>query len=456
MTDQRLQALAQHPVARLLWQYSLPSVVGMLIWSIYNVVDRIYIGQGAGPEAISGLAITFPVMNLAAAMGVLVGVGSAARTSIFLGAKQQAKAERVLGNALVLTLIIGTIYTLCFGIWLKPILRAFGATDVTMPYAYDFMIWMLPGLVVTNLCFSFNNIMRASGYPMKALVTNLLGAVLNVILDPIFIFGFDMGIKGAAIASDISMFVAAAFVMWHFCRRSSTVHFRRGIYRIDWRIVWGMVSLGAAPSVVNAASCLITMIVNTSLVHYGTDIDVGACGIFITFTSLLTSVVVGLNMGMQPIVGYNYGAGNLHRLTGAFALATYWATGICTLGCVVGMLWPDVIARAFTSDPGLIRVTDNGFRHALFMFWMVGFQVISTGFFQSIGKAAQSIILGLARQVIFMYPLLKILPHYCQLNGVWLSFPLSDILATLVTIVLILLQFRQLRSLPVAIENVST
>lgn len=416
----------------------------MLIWAFYNVVDRIYIGQGAGPEAISGLAVTFPVMNLSAAMGVLIGVGASARTSILLGAKDKERAERVLGNSLVLTLVIGTLYTLCFGVWLDPILMAFGASATTLPYAHDYMIWMLPGLVATNLCFSFNNIMRASGYPMKALVTNMLGAILNVVLDPIFIFWLDLGIKGAAIASTISMYIGAAYVMWHFCKKSSIVHFRRGIYGLDWNLIGNIMALGIAPSVVNAASCFITMKVNTSLVEYGSDIDVGACGIFVTYTSLLTSIVVGLNQGQQPIIGYNYGAGNVTRLKGAYYLATIWATVICAAGCFFGLLWPQLIARCFTSDPGLTDVTVNGLYHSLWMFWAVGFPITTTGFFQSIGKATESIILSLARQIIFMYPLLYILPSFWGIDGVWLSFPVSDIFAVGVSVAMIWMELNKI------------
>ncbi len=436
--------LATKPIGKLLWHYSLPSVAGMLIWAFYNVVDRIYIGQGAGPEAISGLAVTFPVMNLAAAMGVLIGVGASARTSILLGAKDYDRAQRLLGNSLVMTLIIGTFYTLCFGVWLDPILMRFGASEATLPYAHDYMIWMLPGLVITNLCFSFNNIMRASGYPVKALITNMLGAILNVILDPIFIFALDLGIKGAAIASTISMYIAAGYVMWHFCKPDSILHFCRGIYRLDWKLVANIMGLGIAPCVVNAASSFINMKVNTSLIAYGNDIDVGACGIFVTYTSLLTSIVVGLNMGQQPIIGYNYGAGNVTRLKGAYYLATIWGTAVCTAGCLFGFFHPEMIARCFTSDPRLIDVTVNGFHHSLWLFWSVGFPITSTGFFQSLGKVPQSIVLSLARQILFMYPLLYILPHYFGLNGVWLSFPVSDIFAIAVSIILIWKEFNKI------------
>lgn len=442
-----IDELAHKPIGRLLWQYSAPAVVGMLVMSLYNVIDRIYIGRGVGPEAISGLAITFPVMNLSAAMGVLIGAGASARTSILLGAGDRQGAQTILGNALILTLVIGTTYTLLFGYFIDEILLAFGASPATLPYARDFMLWILPGMLVINLCFSFNNIMRASGYPMRAMVTMILGAVLNIAIAPIFIFALDLGIKGAAIASDISMAISAAFVMAHFMRKESNVHFCRGIYRLKLPVVWSIITIGAAPSLVNAAACLINMTVNVSLVKYGSDLDVGAAGIFITYTSLIVTFVVGLCMGMQPIIGYNFGAGKIHRLRRTYLLACATGSGICTAGCIFGLLFPRLIASVFTTDSHLIEVTANGLQTALVMFWMVGFQVISTGFFQSIGRATESIVLSLSRQIIFLYPLLKILPEYFGLNGVWMSFPISDTLATMVTLALITWQFIKINRL---------
>ncbi len=446
-SSQRLNELATVSPGKLLWQYSLPAVVGMLVMSLYNVVDRIYIGRGVGADAISGLAITFPVMNLCAAFGVLIGAGASTRISILLGAGDLGGAARVLGNALTLTLSIGVAYVSLFGYFLKDLLIAFGAGPATLPYAYDFLWHLLPGMLMINLTFSFNNIIRASGYPIRAMFTMIIGAVLNVGLAPLFIFYFDMGIKGAAIASDISMTISMIFVMAHFCRKNVTVRFRSGTYMPSRRIIWAIVSIGAAPSLVNAASCLINILINKSLVSYGTDLAVGAAGIFVTYTSLLTTFVLGMCLGMQPIVGYNYGAGNLHRLKRTFYLAAGVATAICTAGCLFGLCCPDLIARTFTVDPTLIQVTVNALRHALPMFWMVGFQIISTAFFQSIDKAGKSIILSLVRQVIFLIPLLVVLPRYFDLNGVWLSFPTSDCLATIVTIILIAVQMRKLNSL---------
>lgn len=446
MDSENLRQLREGSIPKLLWQYGAPAVTGMVVTSLYNIIDRIYIGQGVGPEAIAGLGITFPVMNLSAAMGVLIGAGAAARTSIMLGANDNEGAGKVLGSSLVLTLVIATVYTSLFGFFIDDILMAFGASEVTLPYARDFMLWMLPGMLLTNLCFNLNNIIRASGYPMRAMMTMVIGAGLNIIIDPIFIFTFDMGIQGAAIATDISMLVSTLFVVAHFCRRDSVVRFRRGIYGIDWRVIYGIVSIGAAPSLVNAAACVINITINNSLRTYGNDLYIGAASIFITYTSLLVTFVLGIGLGMQPIAGYNYGAGNTRRVRRVYWLAVGIATAISTAGCVIGMLWPGVIARMFTSDAELTSVTEQGIHTALWAFWMVGFQSISTGFFQSIGKAGKSIIMSLLRQVIFMYPLLLILPGRIGLSGVWMSFPVSDTLATVVTVGLIAWQLRHLES----------
>lgn len=448
----RLHELATVGVGRLLWRYSVPSVIGMLVMALYNVVDRVILGQVVGPTAIAGLTVTFPVMNLTTAIGVLVGVGACTRVSILLGEKRFYDAGRVLGNALVLTLINGAIYLTLFAIFMDDLLLLFGASSATLPYARDFMMWILPGLLMINLSFGFNNIMRASGYPIKAMFTMIIGAGLNIVLAPVFVYWLDMGIKGAAIATDISMFVSMAFVMSHFTSKKSTLHFTRGIYGLRLRTIWAIVSIGAAPSIVNAASCLINIIINHALYANGGDNAIATAGIFVTYTSLITTVVLGLNMGMQPILGYNYGAGNLGRLKRTLLLASFTATLICTLGQIGGQLAPDMIARAFSGDATLISVTAASLPVAMTCFFTVGIQIISTGFFQSIGKAGKSIILSLTRQVLFLIPLLLTLPSMFGLRGVWMSFPASDVCAFCVTVLLLWIQLRSLErnSAPVA------
>lgn len=442
----KLQELETQPVGRLLWEYSLPAVVGMLVMSLYNVIDRVFIGHGVGPDAIAGLAITFPVMNLSSAIGVLIGAGASARISILLGAKDRRGAEMVLGNSLVLILFNATVYLTIFAIFIDDILLAFGASRATLPYARDFMLWMLPGMLLMNLMFSFNNIMRASGYPMRAMITMFISAGINIALAPVFIFVLGWGIKGAAIATDISVAISVVFVMGHFMRKSSNLHFQPGIYRLRWHIVASIIAIGAAPSVVNAAGSVINMIINTSLYQYGGDAAVAAAGIFTTYTSLLTTVVVGLCQGMQPIIGYNYGAGRLDRLKRAFWLAVAAGSVVTTLGCVFGLICPTHIARVFTIDMTLINVTAHGLSIALLAFCVVGFQIVSTTFFQSIGKAGKSIFLSLTRQVLFLIPLLLALPRSFQLDGVWASFPTSDVFATIVTVAMIWWEFRAINS----------
>lgn len=448
----KLRELSDSPVGRLLWRYSLPAVVGMLVMSLYNIIDRIFIGQGVGPEAIAGLAITFPVMNLSAALGVLIGAGGSARLSILLGAKDFNGARRTLCSSLILLLIIVCCYLCCFAIFIDEILIAFGASEVTLPYARDFMIYILPGMFMTNFAFTFNNFMRASGYPVKAMITMLIGAGCNLILAPIFIFYLDMGIKGAAIATDISMMISAYFVLSHFFSSKSTLHFTkdRDLYKLRAKIVLPVLSIGAAPSVVNAAACFINVIINKSLYQYGGDMAVAAAGIFTSYTSLMTMVVVGICQGMQPIIGYNYGAGKIGRLRRTYWLAVAVSTVIVSTGQTIGLLFPDYIGRAFSGDAELIRETARCLHISLMAFTVVGFQVVSTTLFQSIGKAKASIFLSLTRQVLFLIPLLLVLPPRMGLDGVWTAFPLSDLVATLVTAVMVSWQLTKFRKAAVA------
>lgn len=445
----RLNELSTVSPARLLWRYCLPAVVGMMVMSLYNIVDRIFIGQGVGPEAIAGLAITFPVMNLSAALGVLIGAGGSARISILLGMGDREGAKKVLGNALVLLSIIIACYLTVFAVFIDDILRAFGASDITLPYARDFMLYILPGMFMTNFAFTFNNFMRVTGYPVKAMITMFIGAGINVALAPAFIFWMGWGIKGAAIATDISMFISALFVMSHFFSRSSELHFERDsrMYRLNLRVMIAIISIGAAPSLVNAAACFINVIINKTLYTYGGDIAVGAAGIFTSYTSLMTMVVVGICQGMQPIVGYNYGAGLFHRLRNTYWIAVAVSTVIVTTGQLVGLFFPDSIARAFTTDPHLIDVTATCLGNALLAFTVVGFQTVSTTLFQSLGKAAASIFLSLTRQVLFLMPLLFILPPRYGLVGIWWSFPASDIFATVVTTVMVVYELRYIARL---------
>lgn len=442
--EERLKELASAPVGKLLWKYSVPAVVGIMVMSLYNIIDRIFIGQGVGPDAIAGLAITFPVMNVSAAFGVLVGVGASSRISIVLGGGYKRMAEHILGNSIVMTLVFGTFYIAMFGVFMDPILRLFGASDVSLPYARDFMMWILPGLMFNNLTYSYNNVMRATGYPTKAMVTMFIGAGLNVILAPIFIFWFGWGIKGAAIATDIAMGTSMVFVMAHFFNKKSLIHFTPGTYRLQRKVLYPIFAIGAAPCIVNTAGCLVNAVINHKVFDYGGDSAVAAISIFTSITGLIVTFVIGVCQGMQPIVGYNYGAKRYDRLKRTFWLTVLVTTAACTLGCVLCEAAPGLIARMFTTDGPLIRETVNALRLTIWMFWAVGFQIVVTNFFQSIGEAGKSIFMSLTRQVIFLLPMLFTFPAFWQLNGVWLSFPISDAFATLVAAVLITIELRKI------------
>lgn len=444
----RLKELATAPIGRMLFKYSLPAVVGTVVMAAYNIIDSIVIGHAIDdPNVVSGIAITFPVMNLATALGMLIGAGAATRVSIALGQKDMKRAEMILGNSVLLTVIIGIIYMSVFAIFMDPILRMFGASDNSLPYAHEFLMWVLPGMVLMNLTFSYNNVMRASGYPRKAMYTNLIGAFLNMILAPLFLFGFKMGIRGAAIATDISMLVTAFFVMGHFFNQKNDLVFKRGTFRFNWAIIKSVLYVGMSPFLINVAGSAINAIVNNSLLHYGGDNAIAAVVVFNRYVTVFVFVVVGICQGMQPILGYNYGAGLFKRLFRTVGLAAGSGLVITTAGAILGQLIPETVARMFMQDPQQIEAAKNCLHFTLLGFWMVGFQIVGTNFFQSLGMAGRSIFLSLTRQVIFMIPLLLILPPHWGLNGVWCSFPISDCAATVATIILLYREMRRIKRL---------
>ncbi len=444
MQSNSLNDLAMRPVGHLLWHYSLPAVVGMVVMAMYNVVDRIFIGQVVGPEAIAGMALTFPLMNITTAIGVLVGGGSAARISIVLGRRDKSRAELILGNAATLTFINAAAYIAIFAIFIDPILMTFGAGEATLPYARSYMLWVLPGLLLTNIAFGLNNVLRSTGYPTRAMVTMLIGSAVNIALDALFVLVLDWGMVGAAVATDIAMLVSAIFVVQHFLRRDVNLRFTSGTYRLKRDVVLDIITLGASPAIVNAAACMINALINRSLAEYGGDIAIGAVNIFITYTSILTTIMVGINMGLQPILGYNYGAGNLHRLRRALIIAGAASTLLSILGSAGGLFGAREIARAFTTDAYLIDVTVHCLHNATWAFSLVGVPIVATCLFQSIGASGKAMFLSLTRQVIFMIPLMLILPEFFGVTGVWLSFPLGDLLAFSVTIVMVIRQMRTL------------
>jgi putative MATE family efflux protein len=431
MSNEITRQLEHEKTGRLLLKYAIPAVVGTMVNSLYNIVDRMYIGHGVGSLAISGLTLTFPVMLFLQAFGMLVGVGASTRISIFLGKKDLPMAEKILGNALILTLLISVLTIVPSMIFLETMLVWFGGSEHTIPYAADYLYMVIPGNIFTSLSFSYNSVMRASGYPKKAMLTMIIGAVLNILLDPVFIFAFDMGIRGAAIATVISMTVSAAFVMYHFVNRKSLLRFRRKYFRLNRRIVGYILTIGISPFAMQLAGSFVNVVMNHSLRTYGGDLALGANGIIMSFGMFLVMLIVGISQGMQPIIGFNYGAGHHHRVMETLRLVIITATCIMGTGWLCCLFLPGAIVRGFTSDPELIAITTNGLRLNLSLFIIVGSQIVISHFFQGIGAAGKSIFLSLSRQCVYLIPSLLCLPFFFGLNGIWYAGPLSDGLATI-------------------------
>jgi len=442
----RLRELGTASVPKLLFKYSLPAVVGTVVSAVYNIVDSMVIGHAIDdPNVVAGIAVTFPVMNLATALGMLIGAGAATRVSIVLGQKDHRRAELILGNSVLLTVIIGILYMAGFAIFLDKILMLFGASEHTLPYAHEFLMWVLPGMLLMNLTFSYNNVMRASGYPGKAMYTNLIGAGMNMILAPLFLFGFGWGIRGAAIATDISMLITAFFVMAHFFNTKNELHFVRGTFRFDWPIIKSVLYIGMSPFLINVAGASVNAIINNSLLHYGGDNAIAAVVVFNRFVTVFIFIVIGICQGMQPILGYNYGSGRFNRLFKTLWWAVGSAVAVTSLGSAIGALMPESIAKMFMQDPEQINCAISCLRITTIAFWIVGFQVVATNFFQSMGMAGKSIFMSLTRQIIFMIPLLYILPPHFGLDGVWAAFPISDFVATVVAATLLTVQLRRIK-----------
>ncbi len=426
--------LGTEKIGRLLKQYALPAIIAQTASSLYNMVDSIFIGQGVGPMAISGLAVTFPLMNLSTAFGTLVGAGAATMLSVLLGQKNYKAANKVLGNVVTLNTIIGLVFMAVALIFIDPILYFFGASENTLPYAKEYITIILIGNVITHLYFGLNAAMRSSGNPKKAMALTIFTVVFNTILDPIFIFVFDMGIKGAAWATVIAQTVAMLVVMKHFNYRSRPFHFEKGIFRLDMRVAKDSLSIGMGPFLMNSAACLVTLFINQQLRKYIGDLGIGAYGICNRFIFMFMMICMGLNQGMQPIAGYNYGARQYSRVKEVFWKTARLGMVMTTLCFVFGMFFPRAAVGIFTHDEQLMELSARALRITTIIFPIVGFQMIATNFFQSLGMVRKSIILSLSRQILFLLPLLYLLPLYYGADGIWASFPISDGLATIMTV----------------------
>ncbi len=439
--------LGVKPIGNLLRQYAIPAIVAMTASSLYNMVDSIFIGHGVGPLAISGLALTFPFMNLSAAFGAMVGVGASTLISVRLGQKDYKTAQYIFGNAVSLNIILGILFSVIALVFLEPILYFFGASDATLPYAKEYMYIILIGNIITHAYLGLNAILRSVGHPRMAMNATIATVISNAILDPIFIFGLDMGIQGAAIATILAQFLSLLWQLSVFNKPKELVHFQKGIYHLSKKIVKETLGIGLSPFLMNSCACIVVILINRGLGTYGGDLAIGAYGIANRIAFLFIMVVMGLNQGMQPIAGYNYGAQNYDRVLKVLRYTLIGGTTVTTCGFLIGEFFPELCVRMFTSDPDLISRSVDGMRLMLMVFPFVGAQMVTTNFFQSIGQAHKSIFLSLTRQLLFLIPLLIILPPLWGVKGVWLAMPISDAISCVVAGTLLTVQYKKFKKL---------
>jgi len=438
--------LGTQPIGKLLMQYAIPAIIAMTASSLYNMVDSIFIGQGVGPLAISGLAITFPFMNLGAAFGAMVGVGASTLISVKLGQKDYTTAQTVLGNVVTLNVIIGVAFSILTLLFLDPILYFFGASEDTIGYARDYMQIILSGNIFTHMYLGLNAVLRASGHPQKAMYATINTVIINTVLDPLFIYGFDWGIRGAAIATIIAQVISLVWQFKLLANKNELLHLHKGIYRLQSKIVKNIIAIGLSPFCMNVASCFIVIFINKGLKEYDGDLAIGAYGIVNRLVFICVMIVMGITQGMQPIAGYNYGAQQFQRVTKVLKLSIWGATAVTTLTFLVGELMPELAVSLFTTDEGLINRAATGFHIVVIFFPIVGFQMVTSNFFQSIGLASKAIFLSLTRQLLFLLPMLIILPLFMGANGIWWSMPISDCLASLVAAILLYKQMKSFKT----------
>lgn len=444
-------SLGTDKLSKLLARYALPAIIAMVSSSLYNMTDSIFIGHGVGALAISGLALTMPLMNITAAFGSMVGIGASALVSIRLGQGNRRDAVKIMSNAVILNIVLGLTIGILGLVFLDDILGLFGASDDTLPYAREYMRIILYGNIVTHIYLGLNEVLRASGYPKRAMGIMLTAVAINCVLDPLFIFVFRWGIAGSAIATVISQCTAFTLEMVHFNNPRSFLHFERKLFRFDSKIVKNILTIGLAPFLLHICASLVTVLVNTALKTHGGDLYIGAYGIINRVVMLFVMIVAGLNQGMQPIVGYNYGARQFDRVVKVLKMTICCAVVVTTVGFLLGMLMPHLIVKIFVGEGSegaaqLIAVAEHGLRIVVAVFPVVGFQIVTSNFFQYIGKPQKAIALSMTRQLLFLVPLLATLPNWLGHTGVWLSMPIADALSVLLAAVLLHFQLKRFRN----------
>lgn len=440
----RTSELGTAPIHKLLWKYALPAIIAMTATSLYNIVDSIYIGHGCGALALGALTVAKPFMDICAAFGSLVGVGASSLLAIYLGEKDYEKANRVLGNVIVMNIILSAVVMIAGLVWLDPILLAFGASEDTLGYAHDYMEIILYGNILTHIYFGLNAMLRSAGHPRFSMTATIVAVVINIILDPIFIFGMDMGVKGAALATVISQAIAVTWQVTKFFDKNELVRFHRGIWKLNKHITFRALAIGLSPFLYNIAHCFVVIIINNQLKNFGGDMAIASYGVINRLTFVFAMMIMGLNQGMQPITGYNFGAKKYDRMLRSFYLTCLYATGVMAVVFVLGECFPRLMTQMFTHDPVLIEQTIRPMRIICSSMLIIGFQMVTGNLFTSIGKAGKAIFLSLTRQVLYLIPLVIWLPLvFAQpIDGVWWSIPISDTISA-VTAVIVLLASRK-------------
>lgn len=435
----RTSELGSAPVHKLLFKYALPAIIAMTATSLYNIVDSIYIGHGCGALALSALTVAKPFMDICAAFGSLVGVGASSLLAIYLGEKDYDKANRVLGNVIVMNVILSTIVMIVGLIWLDPILLAFGASEATLKYAHEYMEIILYGNILTHIYFGLNALLRSAGHPRFSMTATIVAVVINIILDPIFIFGLDMGVRGAALATVLSQAVAVVWQFTRFLDKNELVRFHRGIWRLNRHITFRALAIGLSPFLYNIAHCFVVIIINNQLKTFGGDMAIASYGVINRLTFVFAMIVMGLNQGMQPIAGYNYGAKKYDRTLRSFTITALYATGVMGVVFILGECFPMLVTKMFTHDPVLIEQTIKPMRIICSTMLIIGFQMVTGNLFTSIGKAGYAIFLSLTRQVLYLIPLVLWLPMIFSepIDGVWWSIPISDTLSALTAVIVL-------------------
>ena len=442
----RTTELGTEPVHKLLWKYALPAIIAMTATSLYNIVDSIYIGHGVGALALGALTVAKPFMDICAAFGSLVGVGASSLLAIYLGEKDYERANRVLGNVIVMNIILSAVVMVVGLIWLDPILFAFGASADTIVYAHEYMEIILYGNILTHIYFGLNAMLRSAGHPRFSMTATLVAVAVNIILDPLFIFGLDMGVRGAALATVISQAIAVTWQVTKFFDKNELVRFHRGIWRLNRHITFRALAIGLSPFLYNIAHCFVVIIINNQLKNFGGDMAIASYGVINRLTFVFAMMVMGLNQGMQPIAGYNYGAKKYDRMLRSFYLTSLYATGVMGVVFLLGECCPRLVTQMFTHDPVLIEQTIKPMRIICSTMLIIGFQMVTGNLFTSIGKAGKAIFLSLTRQVLYLIPLVLWLPTIFAepIDGVWWSIPLSDTLSAITAVIILLVSRRNL------------